>query len=82
LRGMIELTTKLIGVSIDSSFVQPRPFAKERLDQIGLRALDSFKANGLQPEHIGLRTVDILFGYELNFTYLEAAPHSVSQART
>jgi len=65
---VIELTTKLIGVSIDSSFIQPRPFSKERLDQIGLRALDSFKANGLQPEHIGLRTVDVLFGYELNFT--------------
>src|SRR5271165_3608104 len=65
---MIELTTKLIGVSIDSSFIQPSPFSKERLDQIGLRALDLFKANGLKPEHIGLRTVDVLFGYELNFS--------------
>lgn len=65
---MIELTTKVIAVTIDSSFVQPRPFAKERMDQIGVRALDSFKVNGLQPEHIGLRTVDILFGYELNFS--------------
>ena len=64
---MIELTTKLIGVSINSSFVQTRPFSKERLDQIGLRALDLFKPNGLQPEQISLRTVDVLFGYELNF---------------
>ena len=55
-------------MTIGSSFVQTRPFSKDRLDQIAVRALDEFKPNGLQPEHIGLRTVDILFGYELNFS--------------
>jgi hypothetical protein len=65
---MTELTAKVIAATIESSFVQTRPFLKERLDQIGVRALDLFKANGLQPEHIGLRTVDVLFGYELNFS--------------
>ncbi len=64
---MIELTTQVIGVTIDSSFVQARPFSKEWLDQFCLRALNSFKDNGLRTEHIGLRTADILFGYELNF---------------
>jgi hypothetical protein len=65
---MIELTTKVIAVTIESSFLQTRPFSKDRLDQIGVRVLDLFKANGLQPEHIALRTVDVLFGYELNFS--------------
>ena len=65
---MIELATRVIAVTIESLFAQTRPFSKERLDQIGVRALDLFKANGLQPEHIGLRTVDVLFGYELNFS--------------
>jgi len=64
---MIELTTQVIGVTIDSLFVQARPFSKERLDRFCLRALELFKDNGLKPEHIGLRTADILFGYELNF---------------
>jgi hypothetical protein len=64
---MIELTTQVIGVTIDSLFAQARPFSKERLDQFCLRALELFKDNGLKPEHIGLRTTDILFGYELNF---------------
>jgi hypothetical protein len=64
---MIELTTQVIGVTIDSSFVQARPFSKERLDQFCLGALDSFKDNGLSPEHIALRTTDLLFGYELSF---------------
>src|ERR1700692_3436412 len=65
---MIELTTKIIVVTIESSFDQTRPFSKERLDHIGVQALELFKANGLQPEHIGLRTGDVLFGYELNFS--------------
>jgi hypothetical protein len=64
---MIELTTQVIVVAIDSSFVQARPFSKEQLDQFCLRALDSFKDNGLRPEHIALRTADVLFGYELSF---------------
>jgi hypothetical protein len=65
---MTELTTRVIAVTIESLFAQTRPFSKERLDQIGLQALDLFKANGLQPEHIGLRTTDVLFGYELSFS--------------
>jgi hypothetical protein len=65
---MVELKTKVIGLTIDSSFVQAMPFSKERLDQIGLRALDSFKNVGLRPEQIGLRTADVLFGYELHFS--------------
>jgi hypothetical protein len=56
---MIELTTKVIAVTIDSSFVQARPFSKEWLDQVGVRSLDLFKANGLQPEHIKLPTADV-----------------------
>jgi hypothetical protein len=64
---MIELTTQVISVTVDSAFVQARPFSKEWLDQFCLRALDSFKNNGLKPTHFGLRTADILFGYELNF---------------
>jgi hypothetical protein len=33
---MIELTTRVIAVTIESLFAQTRPFSKERLDQIGL----------------------------------------------
>jgi len=65
---MIELIAKAIGLIIDSPFGEARPFSKERLDEAGMGALKLFAANGLKPENIVLRTTDVLFGYELNFS--------------
>jgi hypothetical protein len=63
---MIDLTTEVIAITIDSSFLKARPFSKEQLDQLALNLLEVFKESGLRPEHIGIRATDLLFGYELN----------------
>jgi len=64
---MAAITTRILGVSIESFFKAPILYKDAHCDNIAQKCFEAFSSYGLQPEKIAVRTADPAFNYDLSF---------------
>jgi hypothetical protein len=64
---MTRLTAKVAGIVIESFFQEARPFSREYLTNLSVKALSSLSKYGVTPEGISLLRPEAFFGYEFGF---------------
>ena len=63
---MLEAEIHVFAVSLEASFDRPRPFAKEKLDELASWLTDPVEGLAASAEHVRVRLTDIMFDYELS----------------
>lgn len=67
---MIEVAPYLFGITLDVRFPKPRPFSKQRLNNVLGRLIDNENGLALKGDQIRLRDTDSAFDYELKASLL------------
>lgn len=63
----MEITTKIVNVSIESFFKKPLLHKEARYDEVAQRCLEAFSSYGLKPTQIAIRFGDLAFNHDLSF---------------
>lgn len=85
---MIEAVVQVFSITLEAFFPRPKPFAKDKIDQIAEWLTDSNDGFALRPDQVRVRHTDIIFDYVLsasfyggNATFLRDAEKAVLFAR-
>jgi len=66
---MVEAEVQLFAISLEAHFIRPRPFAKDKIDELAGWLTDAAEGFALQPEQVRVRCTDIVFDYELSASF-------------
>lgn len=85
---MFEAEVQLFAIALEVHFSRPRPFAKDKIDELAAWLTDTADGFALRPEQVRVRHTDIVFDYELsaslfggNATFKQDAEKAVFTAR-
>jgi hypothetical protein len=85
---MIEAVVQVFSITLEAFFPRPKPFAKDKIDEIAEWLTDSVDGFALRPDQVRVRHTDIVFDYVLsasfyggNATFLRDAEKAVLFAR-
>jgi len=85
---MLEAEVQLFAISLEVYFSRPRPFAKDKIDELAAWLTDAADGFAARPEQVRVRHTDIVFDYELsaslfggNATFKRDAEKAVFSAR-
>lgn len=65
---MVEITTKVASVTLESFFKNAVLFKDVRCDEVATKSLEAFASYGLKPTQINVRSGDQVFNYEMGFS--------------
>ena len=66
---MLEADIQVFAMTMEVYFNRPRPFAKDKIDELATWLTDSDEGFSLRPEQVRVRHTDIVFDYELSATF-------------
>ena len=66
---MIEAVVQVFSITLEAFFPRPKPFAKDKIDQIAEWLTDAGEGLGLRPEQVRVRHTDIVFDYEMTASF-------------
>lgn len=66
---MLEAEIQLFAISLEAHFSRPRPFAKEKIDELAAWLTDATEGFALRAEQVRVRHTDIVFEYELSASF-------------
>lgn len=85
---MLEAEIQVFMMALEVFFLHPRPFAKDKIDELAAWLTDPAEGLALRPEQVRVRHTDIVFDYELsasffggNATFKRDAEKAVFSAR-
>jgi len=62
-----EITTRILGITIESFFKRPILYKDARCDETAQKCVEAFSSYGLRPPQTALRIGDLAFNYDLSF---------------
>ncbi len=65
---MVEITTRVLSVTIESSFKNPTLYKDAHCDDTAQKCLEAYSSYGLKASQIVIKTGDFGFNYEVSFT--------------
>jgi hypothetical protein len=66
---MLEAEVQFFAIALEILFPRPRPFVKEKIDDLAVWLTDSKDGFALRPEQVRVRHHDIVFDYELTASF-------------
>ncbi len=85
---MLEAEVQVFAIALEVYFSRPRPFAKDKIDELATWLTDAAEGFALRPEQVRVRHTDIVFDYDLsasffggNATFKRDAEKAVFSAR-
>lgn len=85
---MVETEVQVFAIALEVYFSRPRPFAKDKIDELAAWLTDAAEGFALRPDPVRVRHTDIVFDYELsasffggNATFKRDAEKAVFSAR-
>jgi len=66
---MFEAVVQVFSITLEAFFPRPKPFAKDKIDQIAEWLTDSAAGFALRPEQVRVRHTDIIFDYVLSASF-------------
>jgi hypothetical protein len=67
--SMIQAVIQVFSITLEAFFRRPKPFAKDKIDQIAEWLTDSADGFALRPDQVRVRHTDIVFDYELSASF-------------
>lgn len=66
---MLEVEVQIFAIALEVDFSRPRPFAKDKIDELAAWLTDAAEGFALRPEQVRVRHTDIVFDYELSASF-------------
>lgn len=66
---MIDAVVQVFSITLEAFFPRPKPFAKDKIDQIAEWLTDSADGFALRPDQVRVRHTDIIFDYVLSASF-------------
>jgi len=66
---MLEVEIQVFAVALEVLFGRPRPYAKEKIDDLATWLTDAAEGFALRPEQVRVRHTDLVFDYELSASF-------------
>src|SRR5262245_37736675 len=66
---MLEAEVQFFAIALEVYFSRPRPFAKEKIDDLAVWLTDAADGFALRADQVHVRHTDIVFDYELSASF-------------
>jgi hypothetical protein len=66
---MVEAEIQVFSIALEVLFGRPRPYAKEKIDDLATWLTDPAEGFALRPEQVRVRHADLVFDYELSASF-------------